>query len=59
LNCRACTAEENACADQRIEQAAQARKVSEGAAAFAIDLIEGARAHKASGIDAFPQQYGQ
>ncbi len=55
---RAYRAEENACAQQRIEQAAPARKVSEQAAALAIDLIEGARAHKASGIDAFLQQYG-
>ncbi len=55
---RAYRAEENACVDQRLEQAAQARKVSGKAAALAIELIEGARAHKASGIDAFLQQYG-
>ena len=55
---RAYRAEEEACVAQRIEQAAPARKVSEEAARLAIDLIEGARSHKASGIDAFLQQYG-
>ena len=51
-------AEEESCVTRRLEQAAPAHKVSERAAALAIDLIEGARAHKASGIDAFLQQYG-
>ncbi|MBD2842908.1 bifunctional proline dehydrogenase/L-glutamate gamma-semialdehyde dehydrogenase PutA [Erythrobacter rubeus] len=55
---RAYRAEEEACIAQRIEQAAPARKVKDAAASLAIDLIEGARAQKASGIDAFLQQYG-
>ncbi|WP_299196336.1 bifunctional proline dehydrogenase/L-glutamate gamma-semialdehyde dehydrogenase PutA [uncultured Erythrobacter sp.] len=55
---RAYRAEEEACVAQRLEQAAPARKVSEAAAQLAIELIEGARSHKASGIDAFLQQYG-
>nr|WP_234027205.1 bifunctional proline dehydrogenase/L-glutamate gamma-semialdehyde dehydrogenase PutA [Erythrobacter sp. KY5] len=55
---RAYRAEEEACVAQRLEQAAPARKVSDKAADLAIDLIEGARSHKASGIDAFLQQYG-
>nr|WP_298931310.1 bifunctional proline dehydrogenase/L-glutamate gamma-semialdehyde dehydrogenase PutA [uncultured Erythrobacter sp.] len=55
---RAYRAEEEACIAQRIEQAAPARKVSGAAADLAIDLIEGARAQKASGVDAFLQQYG-
>lgn len=55
---RAYRAPEDACVAQRLEQAAPASKVSGKAAALAIDIIEGARAHKASGIDAFLQQYG-
>ncbi len=55
---RAYRAEEDACVAERLAQAAPARKVSEAAAELAIDLIEGARSHKASGIDAFLQQYG-
>ncbi len=55
---RAFRAEENACVAQRLEQAAPARKVSKNAAALATDIIEGARRQKASGIDAFLQQYG-
>ncbi|BDI60073.1 bifunctional protein PutA [Qipengyuania nanhaisediminis] len=55
---RAYRAEEEACIARRLEQAAPARKVADDAAAMAIALIEGARRHKASGIDAFLQQYG-
>ena len=55
---RAYRQEEEACVAERLEQAAPAAKVHGAAAALAIDLIEGARAHKASGIDAFLQQYG-
>jgi len=51
-------AEEEACIAERLEQAAPARRVSDKASALAIDLIEGARAQSASGIDAFLQQYG-
>ena len=55
---RAYRAEENLCITERLEQAAPARKVADKAAALATRIIEGARAHKASGIDAFLQQYG-
>ncbi len=55
---RAYRVDEEMCTQQRLEQAASARKVSKKATALAIDLIEGARAQKASGIDAFLQQYG-
>ncbi|MEL7446870.1 MAG: bifunctional proline dehydrogenase/L-glutamate gamma-semialdehyde dehydrogenase PutA [Pseudomonadota bacterium] len=55
---RAFRAEENACVAERIEQAAPAVRVHEQSAALATQLIEGARAQKASGIDAFLQQYG-
>ena len=55
---RAYREDEDACIAKRLEQAAPAKKVGDEAAALAIDLIKGARAHKASGIDAFLQQYG-
>lgn len=55
---RAYRAEENACVEERLEQASRARRLAPEAAEFAIQLIEGARRHKASGIDAFLQQYG-
>ncbi len=55
---RAYRLEEEACIAERLDQAAPATQVHGRAAALAIDLIEGARAHKASGIDAFLQQYG-
>ncbi|WP_108790029.1 bifunctional proline dehydrogenase/L-glutamate gamma-semialdehyde dehydrogenase PutA [Erythrobacter sp. Alg231-14] len=55
---RAYRAPEDTCVAQRLEQAAPARKIADNASALAIALIEGARAHKASGIDAFLQQYG-
>ncbi|WP_086739766.1 bifunctional proline dehydrogenase/L-glutamate gamma-semialdehyde dehydrogenase PutA [Erythrobacter colymbi] len=55
---RAYRQDEEACIAERLEQAAPAARVHEAAARLAIDLIEGARAKKASGIDAFLQQYG-
>jgi RHH-type transcriptional regulator, proline utilization regulon repressor / proline dehydrogenase / delta 1-pyrroline-5-carboxylate dehydrogenase len=55
---RAYRQEEEACIAERLDQAAPVARVHGAAAALAIDLIEGARAHKASGIDAFLQQYG-
>jgi RHH-type proline utilization regulon transcriptional repressor/proline dehydrogenase/delta 1-pyrroline-5-carboxylate dehydrogenase len=55
---RAYRQEEEACIAERLEQAAPAARVHESAARLAIDLIEGARGKKASGIDAFLQQYG-
>lgn len=50
--------EEEACIAARLEQAAPAARVHQPAAALAVRLIEGARSRKASGIDAFLQQYG-
>jgi RHH-type transcriptional regulator, proline utilization regulon repressor / proline dehydrogenase / delta 1-pyrroline-5-carboxylate dehydrogenase len=50
--------DEEACIAERLEQAAPAAKVHAAAARLAVDLIEGARGKKASGIDAFLQQYG-
>lgn len=50
--------DEEACIAVRIEQAALARKVAGNAGNLASQLIEGARAQKASGIDAFLQQFG-
>lgn len=55
---RAYRQEEEACIAERLEQAAPAARVHDSAAALAIRLIEGARGEKASGIDAFLQQYG-
>ncbi len=55
---RAYRQDEEACIVERLEQAAPAAKVHDAAARLAIDLIEGARGKKASGIDAFLQQYG-
>ena len=51
-------AEENACVAERMGQAATAASKHSEAAALAAKLIEGARRRKASGIDAFLQQYG-
>jgi len=50
--------EEEACIAERLVSAAPATRAHPQAAALAVQLIEGARAHKASGIDAFLQQYG-
>ena len=55
---RAYREEEEACIAQRLKQAAPAGKVHGEAAQLAVSLIEGARAHKASGVDAFLQQFG-
>ena len=55
---RAYRAEEDACVEQRLIEASPARKLAEPAAALAVELIEGAHSHKASGVDAFLQQYG-
>ncbi len=50
--------EEDACIAERLTQAAPASAVHEEASRLAIRLIEGARARKASGLDAFLQQFG-
>ncbi len=50
--------EENACVAERMRQAAPATALHDDAAAIAARLIQGARRRKASGIDAFLQQYG-
>ena len=55
---RAYRQEEEACIAERLEQAAPAARVHAEAARLAIALIEGARGKKASGVDAFLQQYG-
>lgn len=55
---RAYRQDEEACIAERLDQAAPAGRVHDAAARLAIGLIEGARAKKASGIDAFLQQYG-
>jgi RHH-type proline utilization regulon transcriptional repressor/proline dehydrogenase/delta 1-pyrroline-5-carboxylate dehydrogenase len=55
---RAYRQEEEACIAERLDQAAPAARIHADAAALATELIQGARAHKASGIDAFLQQYG-
>ncbi|WP_066526793.1 bifunctional proline dehydrogenase/L-glutamate gamma-semialdehyde dehydrogenase PutA [Erythrobacter sp. CCH5-A1] len=55
---RAYRQDEEAAIAERLEQAAPAAKVHAAAAGLAVRLIEGARAKKASGIDAFLQQYG-
>jgi RHH-type proline utilization regulon transcriptional repressor/proline dehydrogenase/delta 1-pyrroline-5-carboxylate dehydrogenase len=55
---RAYRQDEEAAIAERLDQAAPAARVHAAAARLAIQLIEGARAKKASGIDAFLQQYG-
>ena len=50
--------EEEACLAQRLGQAAPASAVHEQASVIAARLVEGARARKASGLDAFLQTYG-
>ncbi len=50
--------EENACVAQRMAQAAPVTACHDEASALAQTLIEGARKRKASGIDAFLQQFG-
>ena len=49
---------EDACVAERLRQAAPASAVQGAAAATASQLIEGARRRKASGLDAFLQQFG-
>ena len=48
---RAYRQDEEVCIAARLEQAAPAKRVAEDASQLAIRLIEGAREHKASGID--------
>ncbi|MDZ4306911.1 bifunctional proline dehydrogenase/L-glutamate gamma-semialdehyde dehydrogenase PutA [Allopontixanthobacter sp.] len=50
--------DEQACVEQRLRDAAPASAVHKEAARLAGQLIEGARARKASGLDAFLQTYG-
>jgi RHH-type proline utilization regulon transcriptional repressor/proline dehydrogenase/delta 1-pyrroline-5-carboxylate dehydrogenase len=50
--------EEEACVAERLKQAAPASAVHGEACALAVKLIEGARRRKASGLDAFLQQFG-
>ncbi len=50
--------EEEACIAERLKQAAPASAVHAGASRLAIQLVEGARRRKASGLDAFLQQFG-
>ena len=50
--------EEEACIAERLKQAAPASAVHAEARRIAAQLVEGARAHKASGLDAFLQAYG-
>ncbi|MFC4293692.1 bifunctional proline dehydrogenase/L-glutamate gamma-semialdehyde dehydrogenase PutA [Novosphingobium tardum] len=50
--------DEEACIVERLRQAAPARAAHQAARPLAARLVEGARAHKASGLDAFLQAYG-
>ena len=50
--------EEEACVAERLEQAAPSSAVHAEASGLAIKLVEGARRRKASGLDAFLQQFG-
>ncbi|MFC4256935.1 bifunctional proline dehydrogenase/L-glutamate gamma-semialdehyde dehydrogenase PutA [Croceibacterium xixiisoli] len=50
--------EEGACIAQRLRDAAAASAAHPQAAPLAARLIEGARGHRASGLDAFLQSYG-
>ena len=50
--------DEEACIAERLRQAAPAQAVHPQAAKLAAQLVEGARARKASGLDAFLQAYG-
>ncbi len=50
--------EEEACLAERLRQAAPASAVHPAASLLATRLVEGARARKASGLDAFLQTYG-
>ena len=55
---RAYRQDEDACTSARIRQAANASACHQQAADLAALLIEGARSHKASGLDAFMASYG-
>ena len=55
---RAYRLDEEACLAERLLQAAPASAVHPAAQALAARLVMGARAHKASGLDAFLQTYG-
>ena len=50
--------EEEACIAERLKQAAPAAAVHAEASKLAVKLVEGARRQKASGLDAFLQQFG-
>lgn len=50
--------DEETCIAERLRQAAPASAVHAQARSIAARLVEGARAHKASGLDAFLQTYG-
>ena len=50
--------EEEACLAERLREAASASAVHPAASQLAARLVEGARARKASGLDAFLQTYG-
>ena len=50
--------DEESCISERLVQAAPASQVHAEARRIAALLVEGARAHKASGLDAFLQTYG-
>ena len=50
--------QEEACVKERIGQARVISKLHPGAQALAVSLVEGARQRKASGLDAFLQQFG-
>ena len=50
--------DEVACVKQRLEEAATSSALHPTAKTLAINLVEGARAHKASGLDAFLQTFG-
>ncbi|MCC6924661.1 bifunctional proline dehydrogenase/L-glutamate gamma-semialdehyde dehydrogenase PutA [Novosphingobium sp.] len=50
--------EEELCIAQRLKEAAPAAQAHSEARRIAARLVEGARAHKASGLDAFLQTYG-
>ena len=50
--------DEEACVAERLLQAAPAAQVHPQARAIAARLVQGARDHKASGLDAFLQAYG-
>ena len=50
--------EEEACIAERLQQAAPASAVHGAASSLAVRLIEGARRRRASGLDAFLQQFG-